>query len=334
MFNASTSPTTARPPNRELTKEVVVRLRIKVENASSDEWRCHCPFHSDRTPSMYINPDKFIYHCFQCGSSGSLYQLYKRITGGNLLKDIGVASDSFSSFAYQSTYVEEDYTKLNPSILVNVTRGTPTEVENEPLAMRYLRKRGIPLSIAKQMQMKFLSLGEINGTHFANRLLIPIYEEGRCISMEGRDVTGQQDRKVLYPKNSTVSTLYDIDNLKKNKTLFVVEGLMDLAVLRTDSFFENSTAVFGAGISRRQLYLLNQFEDIIIIPDADEAGKKSLHRLRDGLKKPFKIMDVPNLGIKDVGDIPQKLRIPVESLRKRGWGRVLRSSTSLIFFTN
>lgn len=283
---------------------------------------------------MYINPDKFIYHCFQCGSSGSLYQLYKKMCGGDLLKDIGVASDPFSSYAYQTTYVEEDYTKLDPNIKVAITRGIPVEVEEEPAAMRYLRKRGIPLSIAKQMKMQFLSLGEINGTHFANRLLIPIYENEVRISIEGRDVTGTQDHKVLYPKNSSVSTLYELDKLDKHKSLFVVEGLMDLAVLRTDDFFENSTALFGASISRRQLYLLNQFDDIIIIPDADEAGRKSLQRLKDGLKKPFKIMDVPNLGIKDVGDIPQKLRVTVESLRKRGWGRVLRSSASLIFFTN
>ena len=99
-----------RPPNRILAQEVVSRLHIKMEHlsfSSPEEWKCHCPFHSDRTPSMYINPEKFIYHCFQCGGSGSLYQLYKKITGGELLKDIGIASDEFSSYAYQSTYVEE-----------------------------------------------------------------------------------------------------------------------------------------------------------------------------------------------------------------------------------
>ncbi|MCC5828235.1 MAG: toprim domain-containing protein, partial [Phycisphaeraceae bacterium] len=29
-----------------------------------------CPFHDDRTPSMYVVPDKQIFHCFSCGAGG------------------------------------------------------------------------------------------------------------------------------------------------------------------------------------------------------------------------------------------------------------------------
>lgn len=34
------------------------------------EWRGLCPFHGDRSPSLYVVPAKRIYHCFGCGASG------------------------------------------------------------------------------------------------------------------------------------------------------------------------------------------------------------------------------------------------------------------------
>ena len=103
-------------------------------------------------------------------------------------------------------------------------------------------------------------------------------------------------------------------------------------MLRTDPFFANSTATFGAGISERQIWLLKQFSRIVMIPDNDEAGKKSMGHLKEHLGKPFEILEIPNLGIKDIGDVPTKLHTTVEALRHRGWGRQLKSSLTLIFY--
>ena len=31
-----------------------------------------CPFHSDKSPSLTVSPDKGIYKCFSCGASGDV----------------------------------------------------------------------------------------------------------------------------------------------------------------------------------------------------------------------------------------------------------------------
>ena len=37
------------------------------------EWAGLCPFHDDKNPSMYVNPQKQIFKCFVCGEGGDVF---------------------------------------------------------------------------------------------------------------------------------------------------------------------------------------------------------------------------------------------------------------------
>jgi DNA primase len=40
-----------------------------------------CPFHSERTPSFTVSPDKGIFKCFGCGVAGDVITFYMKIKG-------------------------------------------------------------------------------------------------------------------------------------------------------------------------------------------------------------------------------------------------------------
>lgn len=48
----------------------VIGSRIQLKKSGKSYVAC-CPFHTEKTPSFNVSPDKQVYHCFGCGASGS-----------------------------------------------------------------------------------------------------------------------------------------------------------------------------------------------------------------------------------------------------------------------
>jgi len=45
------------------------------------EFRGCCPFHNEKTPSFYVNPEKKVYHCFGCGQGGNIITFVTKMEG-------------------------------------------------------------------------------------------------------------------------------------------------------------------------------------------------------------------------------------------------------------
>ena len=339
---------------REINEQIVLRLDIS-KSVKHNSIMGHCPFHTDKHPSFSVDLDRALCHCFSCGYNGKLRGLFREITGHSINKELGIKWEAQDEATFVNPFKETVKEDLSATPDVHIALdGAFIPVDKDPDVCKYLMQRCIPVSVAKSMRMSFATMARSFDTfepnnkdqmvYFTKRLVIPIYERGKLLSCEGRDIYGKEYyynmlrrkgldpdeheyKKCIYPRGASTSTLYDIDKLDSSRRLYFVEGIMDLAVLRTDSFFntKNSTAVFGASISERQRYFLKQFDFTYII-DNDLAGWLSLRRLMEALKEApikrdwkFVVPPFHDQGVKDVGDIPVKTGKTIEQCRKAHW---------------
>jgi DNA primase len=49
----------------------VIGARVQLKKAGR-EYKACCPFHTEKTPSFWVSPDKQFYHCFGCGKHGTV----------------------------------------------------------------------------------------------------------------------------------------------------------------------------------------------------------------------------------------------------------------------
>lgn len=103
----------------------------------------------------------------------------------------------------------------------------------------YLEKRGINGKLAERFALHYCfdgsysfanSLGEREQQFYGKRVIIPLFDyEGRMISFQGRDTTGQSPRKYLFPpgKPSAGKFLWAGHLARGKSELVLVEGVMD-----------------------------------------------------------------------------------------------------------
>ena len=57
----------------------VVSSYVRLSKRSGSNLFGLCPFHSEKTPSFSVSPDKQIYHCFGCGKGGGVINFIMEI---------------------------------------------------------------------------------------------------------------------------------------------------------------------------------------------------------------------------------------------------------------
>ncbi|RYL91589.1 DNA primase [Sporolactobacillus sp. THM7-4] len=201
-----------------------------------------CPFHSERTPSFSVSPDKQLYHCFGCGAGGNLFTFIMEIEGlsfseaAQLLADkakIDLGVSPVSESARQS----EDrtrkqlvegmnlLTKFYHYLLVTAKFGGP--------GMNYLETRGFDSEMIERFQIGYAvnswdtatsliqrrledpGVMEKTGIiarrgfdnkyfdRFRNRIIFPIFNHrGQTVAFAGRTLSDEKPKYLNTPESS------------------------------------------------------------------------------------------------------------------------------------
>jgi 5S rRNA maturation endonuclease (ribonuclease M5) len=263
------------------------------------------PFRSDEIPSMALYKSSLIVYDFGTRYTARIETFVRDVSGLDLYRDIlNMKPSQRIDLQYQSmmrkkpedtkpTKGEHELTISGRFYSITSLTGLVREQVDG-----YCRKRHIEDEFIQNFHVQYSAMSWVNGTPFRDRLIIPIVEDSKTISIEGRDVSGKQTPKVVYPKDSSVNTLFGIDHLDPTKMLIVVEGVMDLVQIWT-CITKNVTATFGSKVTKRQHELLDQFDSLVVIPDDDQGGREFFRSICEHRGYPVPSCFVPE---KDPGE--------------------------------
>ena len=283
----------------------IIEQYIPVKKMGSS-YKCVCPFHDDKNPSMSINQNKQMYHCFACKAGGDAVKFvmdYEKLTYPEAIEKIA----QISNFSLEYTNDKVPTQKENKHILEKVNAFYRSEFYKNEAAVRYIKSRGINDAMIEKFELGWagdskstirllqneniepkeaLEVGIVKQNEkgiyasFIERITFPIYSHTtRLVGFGGRTISDHPAKYVNSPQSVVFdkSKLFYGYHLAKQsifekKQIIITEGYLDVIMLHYAGF-TNAVAVLGTALTTSHLPLLKRGEiSVVLCFDGDGAG--------------------------------------------------------------
>ncbi len=308
-----------------------------------------CPFHTEKTPSFVVSPERQSWRCFgACATGGDAFsfvmrsenlefadalRLLARKTGVELGPSSGEKRDGLYTANAEAARFYQDVLK------------SPQGEQ----AREYLQERGLSAEAAKRFQLGYSPPGNALKEHLArldvseddalkagllrqneeggpsrdffyNRLMFPIHDrQGRVIGFGARALGDAMPKYINTPqtpvfnKSDTVYALHlASEGIRSEGVGVVVEGYMD-AIAAHEFGYANVVASMGTALTERQVSQLRSLASSFVLAlDADAAGQEATLRSLESSWRIVSRQSAPSgsaLGVGTIWREPITLRI-------------------------
>jgi DNA primase len=198
-----------------------------------------CPCCGNSNYKVYINQDSGLGNCFSgdCEKHFNKWSFIKFSLGGMSMRDIvehvkAVAKEQ----GWRPPRKHAVAVNLNTELKLPASFPLPIKGRN----LKYLENRNINLDICRYFGLRFSKAGVFKYLDeegrkrvqdYSNRIILPVFDlDGDLVSFQGRDITGEADKKYLFPPGfaSTGSHIYNGQNAHGAESIVVGEGAFDV----------------------------------------------------------------------------------------------------------
>ncbi len=306
---------------------------VQLKKAGQN-WKGLCPFHAEKTPSFTVSPAKQIFHCFGCGSGGDIFTFLARSENLSFPEAIKILAKRAGVII--KTYQKDAVETGEKEALFNMNKDAAWFFRQNLLkntqAAGYLKGRGINDDVQKQFVLGYamnswnalltflsrkgykpdmvrkagLATQGAKGVYdmFRDRIMFPIHDlKGDVIAFGGRAIDNSEPKYLNSPETPVFNkrrVLYGFnrakDSIKDTGQVLLMEGYLDVITAHTYGF-TNAVAPLGTACTQEHGKLIKRFvEEVILVFDSDEAGKKAAKNaagilLESGLN--VKVLSIP-----------------------------------------
>jgi DNA primase len=287
---------------------VIEALGIEHVAETSSVFLCYCPFHVNTdTPAFAVNKLEGTYICFNASCSAR--------AGGNLISLVTKLSkrthmEALRLIAKKGSETQRPLSVKIAALAAEERWPTIPQVKLDELidnlwtderAQAYLASRGFETETLRHFEVGYDPAKDM--------IVVPIHDkDGNPIGVNGRSIEGKRFKLTRrIPRNQI---LFNMHRAKQaGGTAIFCESQFDVMRIN-QAGYPNAVCALGSHISAEQAGLLQRYFDrVIIMTDADEAGRKAGHTLSAmlrGMRVEWAIYDWGEVyphDAKDAGDM-------------------------------
>lgn len=274
--------------------------------------RTLCPFHTEKDPSFYVNPEKKIFYCFGCqvgGDAVTFLMKYENLDFASAIEKLGkrvgiqiargTTRDKYEEYYEANEFAANHFhaflksEKGRKGLDYFVSRGLTQETIDQ-FKLGYVPISGILVNAARQKAFKIEKLIKVGLVsqdrgyeHLRERAVFPIFNlGGRVIGFGGRRIDDKVEPKYLnstespiFKKGDALFGLFQAkDSIKVKNLALLVEGYFDYLSLY-QAGITNVAAPLGTAFTENQASLLSRFcKKVQIFFDGDLSGIRAALR--------------------------------------------------------
>lgn len=295
----------------------VVQPYAPTLRKSGNAYKANCPFHTERTPSFVVSPERQAWRCFgACATGGDIFGFVMRAENmqfGDALRtlarragvELGSSSQRAKSNAilsangaaavfYQQTLASDagaaarrylDGRGVGQGARETFKLGFSPN--SRGALIRYLQTHDVPIEDA--IAAGLVRRSEDDGAvwdFFRNRLMFPIFDrEGGVAGFGARALDDSIPKYIntaateAFDKRNTLYALnFAIPKIRQSGSAVIVEGYMD-AIAAHENGYANVVASMGTALTENQVAQLRSLaRDFVLALDPDAAGQQATLR--------------------------------------------------------
>lgn len=284
-----------------------------------------CPFHTEKTPSFFVMPDKGSFTCFGCNKFGDIFTLVQEMENLSFPEAMNYLIEKFhipvEKTGQRKKVPTDVYTRIN-EIALKYFKDNLYDTPAGKKALDYLRQRGISedtirlfslgyaenkwdglanhlrrqdCDMAKAVELGLLIRNPEKKSvydRFRGRIIFPIFSEfGALIAFGGRTIFDDANKYLNSPDTPLYKKSFHLYGFNHAKN-FIRENKHSILV---EGYFDmvvlyqngvkNAVASLGTALTENQVYLLKRFSETISI--YYDSDKAGIAAAVRGIEKMF-----------------------------------------------
>jgi len=276
-----------------------------------------CPFHSEKSPSFSVSPDKGLFYCFGCHAGGDAIAFVMRHEGldfnsamRKLAGLVGVELEPESPARKAQHDAELAIIRANEHALVFFEKAL--HARGGAPGRKYFAVRGIHSAVAKEWRLGYggaagellAYLGAAGVTPeqaakagllsedgqrslFDGRVMFPVFDlRGRLAGFGGRRLGDGSSPKYINTRESALFAKRNLlfgwehaeEAVRKSRRVILVEGYMDVLACHSAGLLEAVAALGTAFTEEHARHCARLTQEAVVLLDGDAAGQAAAYK--------------------------------------------------------